>query len=545
MIILKPIKEIADQLGLKDDVLYPYGHYIAKIDHRFLKSLENREDGKLILVTAVTPTPAGEGKTTTSIGLSMSLNKIGKKSIVTLREPSLGPTLGLKGGATGGGRSRVLPSDEINLHFTGDTHAVASAHNLLAAVLDSHIKHGNELKIDITRVFWKRTMDMNDRALRNIVVGLGGSANGFPREDGFIITAASEVMAILALSENMKDLKERLGRIIVALNTDRKIVRVSDFGIQGAMAVLLKDAMNPNLVQTTEGTPALIHCGPFANIAHGTNSIIATKMAMKLSEYTVTEAGFGADLGAEKFIDFVSRVGGFYPNAAVLVTTVRALKYHGGADLKNIHEENLEALKEGFKNLKVHVENLRKFNLPVVIALNRFGTDTEKEIAYVMKECERLGVRVAVSEVFEKGSEGGIELAKAVMEAAKDVKPVYLYEMNDPVEKKIEILAKEIYRAGRVEFSDAAKNALKFIKKHGFDDLPVIVAKTPKSISHNPSLRGAPEGYTFVVSDFLVSAGAGFVVALSGDINLMPGLPERPNALNMDVDNDGNVVGVS
>jgi len=542
---LIPIKKIAESVGIDENHLFPYGRYIAKVDHRLLKELEGRENGKLILVTAITPTPAGEGKTTTSIGLSMALNRIGNKSFVTLREPSLGPTLGLKGGATGGGRARVVPSVEINLHFTGDMHAVTSAHNLLSAVLDSHIKHGNELGIDPTRIFWKRTMDMNDRSLRKIVIGLGGSANGIPREDGFIITAASEVMAILSLSTDLKDLKDRLGRIVVALDSRGRPVRASDLGVQGAMAVLLKDAINPNLVQTSEGTPAFVHGGPFANIAHGTNSVLATKLALKLSDYVVTEAGFGADLGAEKFIDFVSRVGDFYPNAAVLVATVRALKYHGGSDIDDLHEEDLEALKKGFKNLKVHVENLKKFGLSVVVALNRFETDTEKEISFVINECERLGVKAAVSEVFTKGSEGGEDLAKAVTDAIKDSSPHFLYEWEDPVEKKVEILAREIYRAKDVEYTDEARKALKFIKKNGFDHLPVIVAKTPKSLSHDPKLRGAPEGYTFVVRDAYVSAGAGFVVVLAGDINLMPGLPKKTNALNMDMDEDGNITGVS
>jgi len=541
---LIPIKKIAESLGIDENHLFPYGRYIAKVDHKLLKKLENKESGKLILVTAITPTPAGEGKTTTSIGLSMALNRLGKKSIVTLREPSLGPTLGLKGGATGGGKARVLPSDEINLHFTGDMHAVASAHNLLAAVLDSHIKHGNELGIDLTRVFWKRTMDMNDRSLRKIVIGLGGSANGIPREDGFIITAASEVMAILSLSKDLKDLKERLGRIVVALDSERKLVTASDLGVHGAMTVLLKDAINPNLVQTAEGTPAFVHGGPFANIAHGTNSILATKLALKLSDYVVTEAGFGADLGAEKFINFVSRVGDFYPSAAVLVATVRALKYHGGSDISVVHEEDIEALKRGFENLKVHIENLKKFGLSVVVALNRFDTDTEREIFFVMNECEKLGVKAAISEVFAKGSEGGINLAKVVTEVAADSPPNFLYEWKDSIEKKVEILAKEIYRAKDVEYTDEARKALKFIKKNGFDQLPVIVAKTPRSLSHNPKLRGAPKDYTFVVRDAYVSAGAGFIVVLAGDINLMPGLPKKPNALSMDVDENGNIVGV-
>ncbi|PLV60141.1 formate--tetrahydrofolate ligase [Thermotoga sp. KOL6] len=539
-----PIEKIAEELGIEKDYLFPYGRYITKIDHRLLKNLKDKDCGKLVLVTAITPTPAGEGKTTTSIGLSMALNLLGKKSVVTLREPSLGPTLGLKGGATGGGKSRVLPANEINLHFTGDIHAVASAHNLLSAIIDSHIKHGNELGIDLTKIFWKRTMDMNDRSLRKIVVGLGGSPNGFPREDGFIITAASEIMAILSLAKDLKDLKERIGRIVVALNSKGELIKASDLNIQGAMTVLLKDALNPNLVQTSEGTPAFVHGGPFANIAHGTNSLISTELALRLGEYTVTESGFGADLGAEKFIDFVSRVGDLYPNVVVIVATIRALKYHGGVDLKNVQEKNIEALERGFENLKVHVENLKKFNLPVVVALNKFETDTNKEISFVAEKCEKLGVKVAISEVFEKGGEGGLDLAKLVVESVTNRKPSFLYDWEDPLEKKIEVLAKEIYRAGAVEYTDEARKALRFIKKHGFEGLPIIVAKTPKSISHDPKLRGAPKDYTFVVRDAYVSAGAGFIVILSGDVNLMPGLPKNPNALSMDVDEDGNILNV-
>lgn len=542
---MKPINEIAEKLGIPASSLKFFGHHIAKVSHKLLEQMNTKEDGKLVLVTAVNPTPAGEGKTTTSIGLSMALNRLGYPSIVTLREPSLGPIMGVKGGATGGGRSRVLPSEDINLHFTGDLHAVSAAHNLLSALLDAHLKHGNELKIDVTRIFWRRVIDMNDRALRKIVVGLGGNTNGVPREDGFIITAASEVMAILCLSRNLQELKERLGNIVIGLSTDEKLVRARDLGAQGAMTALLRDAMDPNLVQTSEQTPAFVHGGPFANIAHGTNSIVSTKLALKLSNFTVTETGFGADLGAEKFLNFVSKVGGFSPSVAVVVATVRALKYHGGCSQRELEEENLEKLRAGFENLRIHVENLRKFNIPVVVALNRFQGDTERELDFVLNECEKMGVRAALSEVYEKGGEGGEALAKAVVEASQPAsEPTPLYDWSDPIEKKVEILAREVYRAGSVEYTDEARKSLKFLKKNGFDGYPIIVAKTPNSLSHDPRLRGAPRGYTFVVRDFEIAAGAGFVVVLAGDINLMPGLPKEPNALKIDVDEEGRIVGL-
>ena len=545
---LKEIMEIADGLGIPKDRLKPYGWYIAKVDHTYYKEIENREDGKLILVTAITPTPAGEGKTTTSIGLSMALNKLGKKTIVALREPSLGPVMGVKGGAAGGGYSQVLPMEDINLHFTGDIHAVAAAHNLLSAMIDAHIKFGNELNIDPTRVFWKRTVDMNDRALRQIVIGLGGRTNGEPREDGFIITAASEVMAILCLAKDIPDLKEKLASIVIARKRNGDIVRAGDLKAQNAMALVLKDAINPNLVQTIENTPAFVHGGPFANIAHGTNSIIATKLALKLAPYVVTEAGFGADLGAEKFLDFVSVAAGFKPSVVVLVATVRALKYHGGQKLDEVKQgvENLEALEKGLENLKVHVENLRKFKIPVVVALNRFATDTEKELDTVMNFAEKLGVKISLNEAFAKGSEGAIDLANKVLEEVEkgaEYEPIYRWDMS--IEEKIEILAKEIYRAGKVEYTSAARSKLKFLKKHGFDSLPLIMAKTQSSISDDPKKLGAPQGYTFTIRDFEISAGAGFVVALAGDIMRMPGLPKVPNALKLDVLKDGTVVGLS
>ena len=545
---LKEISEIADELGIPKDKLKPYGWYIAKVDHNYYKEIEDRPDAKLILVTAITPTPAGEGKTTTSIGLSMGLNRLGKKTIVTLREPSLGPVMGVKGGAAGGGYSQVLPMEEINLHFTGDIHAVAAAHNLLSAMIDAHMKFGNELNIDPTRVFWKRTVDMNDRSLRQVVIGLGGRGNGEPREDGFIITAASEVMAILCLAKDLADLKERLSRIVIARKRTGEVVTAGDLKAQNAMALLLKDAVNPNLVQTIENTPAFIHGGPFANIAHGTNSIMATKLALKLADYVVTEAGFGADLGAEKFLDFVSPTAGFKPSVVVLVATVRALKYHGGQKLDDAKKgvEDLEALKKGLENLRVHIENLQKFKLPVVVALNRFFTDTDKELQMVMDFVENMGAKIALNEAFAKGGEGAEELAKKVLEELDknaQYEPIYSWDM--PIEEKIETLAKEIYRAGKVEYTSAAKSKLKFLKKNGFDKLPVIVAKTQSSISDDPKKLGAPQGYTFTVRDFEISIGAGFVVVLAGDILRMPGLPKVPNAVKMDILSDGTIVGLS
>ncbi len=545
---LLEITTVADGLGIPREFLKPYGWYMAKVSHTYYNELENREDGKLILVTAITPTPAGEGKTTTSIGLSMALNKLGRDSIVTLREPSLGPVMGVKGGAAGGGYSQVLPMEDINLHFTGDIHAVTSAHNLLSAMIDAHVKFGNDLGIDVTRVFWPRAVDMNDRALRKIVVGLGGSVNGYPREDGFIITAASEVMAILCLARDISDLKERLSRIVVARSKNGGIVRAGDLKAQNAMALLLKDAIDPNLVQTIENTPAFIHGGPFANIAHGTNSIIATKLALKLASYVVTEAGFGADLGAEKFLDFVSPTAGFKPSAVVLVATVRALKYHGGQKLEEVKKgvENLEALERGLENLKVHVENIQKFKLPVVVALNRFASDTEREIEKVMNFASNMNVKIAINEAFFKGSEGALDLAKLVLEEIEkgsEYEPIYSWDA--PVEEKIEILAREIYRAGKVEYTSTAKSKLRFLKKFGFDALPVIVAKTQSSISDDPKKLGAPKGYTFTVRDFEISAGAGFVVALAGDILRMPGLPKVPNAVKLDITPEGIVEGLS
>lgn len=542
---IKPISEIGKMIGIEPDQLIPYGRYIAKIPHQLLKNLK-KENGKLIIVTAITPTPAGEGKTTTSIGLSLGLNRLGKRTIVTLREPSLGPVFGVKGGATGGGKAQVLPMEEINLHFTGDLHAVGAAHNLLAAMIDAHIHNGNELKIDVRKVRWPRTVDMNDRALRNIVVALGGHANGFPRESGYVITAASEVMAILCLAESVSDLKERLSKIIVAETTDGKYVTAGDLHAQGAMTALLKDALNPNLVQTSENTPAIVHGGPFANIAHGTNSIIATKLALKLADYVITETGFAADLGAEKFFDVVSKYANLRPNTVVLVASVRALKMHGGEDKKNLKNENIEALKKGMENLKVHVENVRKFGLPVVVAINKFPTDSQSEIKAIEDEVKKMGVRFALSEGFEKGGIGTEKLAREVIESIEIDKNDFhrIYDWELPIKEKIEILAREIYRAGKVEYSDDAQNDIKKIERTGFGNLPIVMAKTQSSISDDPRAIGAPSGYTFRVREVKLSAGAGFIVPISGEIMTMPGLPKEPAAINIDVDEDGNITGL-
>ncbi len=541
---MKDISEIAKFLGIDEAGLYRYGNYMAKIPLDTMKNIDKKNKGKLILVTAITPTPAGEGKTTTSIGLSQALNKIGKKSIVTLREPSLGPVFGVKGGAAGGGYSQVVPMEDINLHFTGDIHAVTAAHNLLSALIDSHIKNGNELKINTAEIYWPRVMDMNDRSLRNIVIGLGGPANGMPREERFVITVASEVMAILCLSKDLADLKEKLGKIIVAKSIDKKDITVKDLKANGAMAVLLKNAINPNLVQTLENTPAIIHGGPFANIAHGTNSIIATRMAMSLCDYTVTEAGFAADLGAEKFFDIVSQTGEFYPDATVIVATIRALKMHGGVSKKELESENIEALESGMENLKVHIENLKKFGTGIVVALNVFPTDTEKEITAVAELSKNLGVRFSISNVWADGGEGGIDLAKQVIEVVDENNtPSTLYDMNDDLRIKIETLAVQIYRAGKITYSPEAS---KKIKKYSaeYPSLPVIMAKTQSSISDDPKKLGAPKDYEFTVKDLSISAGAGFIVVYAGDIMTMPGLPAHPAAMEMDIDSDGNISGL-
>ncbi len=542
---LKPILEIAKELGIPNEYLFPYGHYKAKVDVNFLKKLEDRPDGKLILVTATTPTPAGEGKTTTTVGLTQALVKLGKKAMLCLREPSLGPCFGVKGGAAGGGYSQVLPMEEINLHFTGDIHAVESAHNLLAALLDNHLHQGNALNIDPREITWRRAMDMNERALRNIVIGLGGKANGVPRESGFDITVASEVMAILCLSKDISDLKERLSNIVVGYTTKGDMVKVKDLKAQGAMAALLKEAINPNLVQTIEHVPAFVHGGPFANIAHGTNSIVATKMALKLRDYAVVEAGFASDLGAEKFFDIVCRLAGLSPSAVVLVTTIRALKHHGGVSKEALSQENLQALALGLENLEAHLDILSHFGLPVVIALNKFSSDTEKEVNMVREAAEKRGARIALSEVWEKGGDGGIELAREVLAATEENKTYKpLYDLDLPLREKIKTIATKIYGADDVEYTPQALSTVKDLEERGFGKLPVCMAKTQLSISDDPKKLGRPKNYKINVREVRISAGAGFVVAICGNIMTMPGLPKKPAAESIDIDSDGNITGL-
>jgi formate--tetrahydrofolate ligase len=542
-----PITEVAKNLGIQEDELELYGKYKAKVSLDVLKRLENKPDGKLILVTAINPTPAGEGKTTTNVGLSMGLNKIGKKAITALREPSLGPCFGVKGGAAGGGYAQVVPMDDINLHFTGDFHAITSAHNLLAALLDNHLHQGNALNIDPKRVVWRRVLDMNDRALRNIIIGLGGKGDGFVRQAGFDITVASEIMAILCLATSLKDLKERLSRMIVAYNKEGKPVTAGDLQATGAMALLLKDAIKPNLVQTLENTPAFIHGGPFANIAHGCNSVMATKIALKLADYVVTEAGFGADLGAEKFFDIKCRFAGLKPDAAVIVATVRALKMNGGVPKTELGTENLEALKKGIANLERHIENVAKFGVPVLVAINKFPTDTEAELKLVYDICAAHGVEVVLSDVWAKGGEGGIEMAKKVVEICETKKSNYapLYDVEGTIEEKITKIATEIYRADGVEFTAEAKKQIAELTSLGLDKMPICMAKTQYSFSDNPNLLGAPTGFKITVREIRVSAGAGFLVALTGEIMTMPGLPKVPAANGMDITDDGTIIGLS
>ena len=543
---LLPISEIADDLGIREDEYSPYGRDKAKLELSLLDRLADRPDGKLVLVTAINPTPAGEGKTTTNVGLSMALNKIGKKAITTLREPSLGPVFGVKGGAAGGGYSQVLPMDDINLQFTGDFNAIGVANNLLAALLDNSLQQGNPLGIDPKRVVLKRVMDMNDRALRNIVVGLGKRTDGVTREDGFDIVVASEVMAILCLTNGLSDLKARFERMIPAYSVSNQPVTAGDLQASGAMTLVMKDAIRPNLVQTIENTPAIIHGGPFANIAHGCNSILATRMGLKLADYTITEAGFGADLGAEKFFDIVCPKAGFTPDAVVVVATIRALKYNGGVARAELGGEDVDALAKGIVNLEQHLENMAKFGVPAVVALNRFPTDSDAEIALVRERCAQLGVPVALSEVFADGSEGGIELARLVVEACEkpsDFTP--LYESELPLDEKIGIVAREIYRADGVQFTESARQQLARITQLGHGELPVCMAKTQYSFSDNASLLGAPRGFTVTVREVRLSAGAGFVVALTGDIMTMPGLPKTPAAAGMDIAEDGTITGLS
>ncbi len=540
------ITEVAASLGIDEKYIEQYGNYKAKIDYSFLKDHADKPDGKLILVTAITPTPAGEGKTTTSVGLTDGLRKIGKKSIVALREPSLGPVFGIKGGAAGGGYAQVVPMEDINLHFTGDFHAIGAANNLLAAMLDNHIQQGNSLGIDPKQITWKRAVDMNDRQLRQIVDGLGGKVQGVPREDGFQITVASEVMAILCLASDILDLKARLGRIIVGYTYEGKPVTAHDLKAEGAMAALLKDALKPNLVQTLEHTPALIHGGPFANIAHGCNSITATRMALKLGDYVVTEAGFAADLGAEKFLDIKCRMAGLKPSAVVIVATVRALKYHGGVPKADLNNENLEALKAGLPNLLQHVSNIKDvFGLPCVVAINAFPTDTEAELAEVERQCKELGVNVALSEVWAKGGEGGKALAEEVVRLCEQPSELhYSYELNQSIEGKIHDIAHKIYHAKHLMLLPNAKKQAEQLEALGFGNLPVCMAKTQYSFSDDPKLLGAPHDFTLNVRDLKVSAGAGFIVALTGDIMTMPGLPKVPAAEKIDVDENGKISGL-
>ncbi len=538
-----PIEEIANKLGVDMDYVEAYGKYKAKIDP---KAIKEKEDSKLILVTAITPTPAGEGKSTVTIGLTDGLNKIGKFTVAALREPSLGPVFGIKGGACGGGYAQVIPMEDINLHFTGDLHAITTANNLLMALIDNHIEKGNELRIDEREVKVRRVMDINDRALRNIVVGLGGRNMGYPREDHFMITVASEVMAALCLASSLMDLKERLGNIVFADNMDKEPLYVRDLGAEGAMAVVLKDAIKPNLVQTLENNPAIIHGGPFANIAHGCNSVLATKMALSIGDYVVTEAGFGSDLGAEKFMDIKMRLSGLSPDLTVVIVTIRALKMHGGVEKDHLSEENLDALRVGFANAKRHIENMQKFGVPVTVAINVFKDDTEKEIELLKELVREVGVEATECRGFEKGSEGTTDLAKVVVETIEnnksDFKPIYPLDIS--IEEKIEKIAKEIYRAKGVNFTAEAKRKLKYMKEHGFSNLPVCIAKTQYSFSDNPKSLNAPEDFEITVRDLNLSNGAGFVVALTGDIMTMPGLAKVPAALKMDIDSDGNIVGL-
>ena len=538
------IADIAAKVGLNADDIEMYGKYKAKISDDVFKRLENKEDGKLILVTAINPTPAGEGKTTISIGLTESLCKMGKNAVVALREPSLGPCFGIKGGAAGGGYAQAVPMEDLNLHFTGDFHAITSANNLLAAMLDNHIMQGNALRIDTKRVVWKRCLDMNDRALRNIIIGMGNKTDGVVREDHFIITVASEIMAILCLADDMADLKKRLGKIIVAYNYDGDPVTAADIKAVGAMAALLKDAIHPNMIQTLENTPVLVHGGPFANIAHGCNSVRATKLAMKLGDYAVTEAGFGADLGAEKFMDITCRLGGMKPDAVVIVATVRALKYNGGVPKDQLKKENLEAVKKGIVNLDKHIENMKQFGVPVVVTLNAFVTDTEAEYNFIKEHCENLGCEFALANVWEKGGEGGHELAQKVIDTLENKKSEYkpLYDNELSLTDKIETIAKKIYGAGSVSYSDAAKKELKHIEEMGFGSMPVCMAKTQYSLSDNPALLGRPEGFDVNVREVYVNAGAGFVVVLTGKVLTMPGLPKSPAAERIDFDENAGVI---
>ncbi|WP_279125901.1 MULTISPECIES: formate--tetrahydrofolate ligase [Acidaminococcus] len=544
--VMEPISKIADKVGILPEELEQYGHYKAKISLDVLKRLENKPNGKLVLVTAITPTPAGEGKSTTSIGLAQALNRVGKKAVVALREPSLGPVFGIKGGAAGGGYAQVVPMDDINLHFTGDMHAITAANNLLSAMIDNHIHHGNELRLDARQITWRRVMDMNDRALRNVVVGLGGKVCGFPRQDAFTITVASEIMAILCLAKDLEDLKARFGRIVIGCDLDGNPVHVHQLGCEGAMAMLMKDAIKPNLVQTLEHTPAIIHGGPFANIAHGCNSLLATKMALKLGDIAITEAGFGADLGAEKFMDIKCHYGNIYPDAVVLVATIRALKMHGGVAKADLSQENVQAVSDGFSNLAKQVENMRTFGLPVLVAINKFATDTPAEIDMLLQKCASYGVEVSLNECWEKGGEGGIDMANKLVAMLEEQAPekVELYDVNDTIPNKLKAIVTKIYGGDGVTFTPNAKKQIKQLEDWGLDKLPVCVAKTQYSLSDNPALLGAPKGFKINVQDVRVSNGAGFIVCQTSNIMVMPGLPKKPAALKMDIDNNGKIYGL-
>ena len=544
--IMEPIGKIAQHLEIPEDELELYGKYKAKISLNYWNTtLQQKENGKLILVTAINPTPAGEGKTTTSIGLGDALHKLGKKTAIALREPSLGPCFGMKGGAAGGGYAQVVPMEDINLHFTGDFHAITSAHNLLAAVIDNHIQQGNALDLDVRRITWKRVVDLNDRALRNIICGLGGKAHGVPRETGFDITVASEMMAILCLTSDLEDMKKRLGNIIIGYTRSGRPVRAEELNVTGALTLLFKDAIKPNLVQTLEGTPALIHGGPFANIAHGCNSVMATKYALKMADYTVTEAGFGADLGAEKFLDIKCRFTGFKPDAVVIVATIRALKMHGGLAKTELATENIEALKKGMTNLAKHIENIQKFGLPIVVAINAFPTDTENELQELKALCESMGASVSISEAWAKGGEGAIDLAQKVIEATE--KPSnfqYMYDVNDSIKDKINAIATKIYGADGVNYTPAVEKTIAEFEAEGLDKMPICMAKTQYSLSDDQFKLGAPTGFKITVRERRISAGAGFIVALTGNILTMPGLPKKPAAENMDIDINGKITGL-
>ncbi|MGL5151991.1 MAG: formate--tetrahydrofolate ligase [Clostridium sp.] len=543
---MEPILKIAKKLNLGEDDVDLYGKYKCKISLDVLEKNKNQKDGKLVLVTAINPTPAGEGKSTVTIGLAQGLCKMGKNAVIALREPSLGPVFGIKGGATGGGYSQVVPMEDINLHFTGDMHAITSANNLLAAAIDNHIHHGNILEIDSRRIVFKRVLDMNDRALRSVVVGMGGKINGFLREDGFMITVTSEIMAILCLSNSLKDLKERIGNIVVAYNLKGEPVFARELNVQGAMALLMKDAIKPNLVQTLENTPAIIHGGPFANIAHGCNSIIATKLALKMGDIVVTEAGFGADLGAEKFLDIKCRYGGLTPNAVVVVATIRALKHHGGVKKEDLNTPNVEALKKGIVNLDKQIENIKKFNVPVIVAINKFVSDSNEEIDFIMKHCKENNVKIALSEVWAKGGEGALELGEIVVDTIENEESNYapIYNMEDSIENKVNAIVKEIYGGEGAIFTAAAKKQIAELEQFGLDKLPICMAKTQYSLSDNPSLLARPENFTITVKEIRVSNGAGFIVALTGDVMTMPGLPKVPAANNMDILENGEIVGL-